>query len=201
VKAVRDDAIIATGRTDYPNQVNNVLCFPYIFRGALDVGATTVNDAMEDCLRAFHRPHGACAEQTESTAYAANLSLRPRLHDPQGARPAPDHGNRPAVAKAAGIGCRHPPDRRSGRLPPEAVEYVYASAFIMKPVFAQAKRAQPKRIAYCRRRGRACAARRADRGGRRPGRPILIGRAGGDRPRASRSLRAAAEPRGWTTTS
>jgi malate dehydrogenase (oxaloacetate-decarboxylating)(NADP+) len=47
VKAVRNDAIIATGRSDYPNQVNNVLCFPFIFRGALDVGATTINDAMK----------------------------------------------------------------------------------------------------------------------------------------------------------
>ena len=54
VAAVRDDAIIATGRCDYPNQVNNVLCFPYIFRGALDVGATTVNDEMKiACVRAL----------------------------------------------------------------------------------------------------------------------------------------------------
>src|SRR3982074_2954063 len=54
VAAVRDDAIMATGRSDYPNQVNNVLCFPYIFRGALDVGATTVNDEMKiACVRAL----------------------------------------------------------------------------------------------------------------------------------------------------
>jgi malate dehydrogenase (oxaloacetate-decarboxylating)(NADP+) len=59
VKAVRDDAIMATGRTDYPNQVNNVLCFPYIFRGALDCGATTVTDADGDRRRARHRRAGA----------------------------------------------------------------------------------------------------------------------------------------------
>ena len=62
VAAVRDDAIMATGRSDYPNQVNNVLCFPYIFRGALDVGATTVNDEMKiACVRAHRRarPQGA----------------------------------------------------------------------------------------------------------------------------------------------
>jgi malate dehydrogenase (oxaloacetate-decarboxylating)(NADP+) len=67
VKAVRDDAIIATGRTDYPNQVNNVLCFPYIFRGALDCGATTVTDAME--IAAVHAiAELAQAEQSEVVA-------------------------------------------------------------------------------------------------------------------------------------
>jgi malate dehydrogenase (oxaloacetate-decarboxylating)(NADP+) len=79
VKAVRDDAIIATGRTDYPNQVNNVLCFPYIFRGALDCGATTVTDAME--IAAVHAiAELAQAEQSEvvAAAYAgATLSFGP----------------------------------------------------------------------------------------------------------------------------
>jgi malate dehydrogenase (oxaloacetate-decarboxylating)(NADP+) len=59
VKAVRDDAIIATGRSDYPNQVNNVLCFPFIFRGALDAGASTITRTDEACRRARHRRTGA----------------------------------------------------------------------------------------------------------------------------------------------
>ena len=68
-KAVRPDAIIATGRSDYPNQVNNVLCFPFIFRGALDVGATTINEAMKlACVRAI--ADLARAEQSDVVAQA-----------------------------------------------------------------------------------------------------------------------------------
>ena len=96
VKAVRDDAIIATGRTDYPNQVNNVLCFPYIFRGALDCGATTITDEMEiAAVRAIAEL--AQAEQSEVVAAAyggATLSLRPRVPDPQAVRSAPDDEDR-----------------------------------------------------------------------------------------------------------
>ncbi len=67
-RAARPDAIIATGRTDYPNQVNNVLCFPFIFRGALDVGATTINEAMKL----------ACVEALAALAQAAALGCRRR---------------------------------------------------------------------------------------------------------------------------
>jgi len=77
VKAVRDDAIMATGRTDYPNQVNNVLCFPYIFRGALDCGATTITDAME-VAAVYAIAELAQAEQSEvvAAAYAPSPSTR-----------------------------------------------------------------------------------------------------------------------------
>jgi malate dehydrogenase (oxaloacetate-decarboxylating)(NADP+) len=90
VKAVRDDAVIATGRSDYPNQVNNVLCFPFIFRGALDVGATTINEAMK--LAAVHAiAELAHAEQSDLVAAAYGSGqvsfgpeyLIPRPFDPR----------------------------------------------------------------------------------------------------------------------
>ena len=97
VKSVRDDAIMATGRTDYPNQVNNVLCFPYIFRGALDCGATTITDEME--IAAVHAiAELAQAEQSEvvAAAYAgATLSFGPGVPDPQALRPAADDERSP----------------------------------------------------------------------------------------------------------
>ena len=104
VKAVRDDAIIATGRTDYPNQVNNVLCFPYIFRGALDCGATTVTDEME--IAAVH----AIAElaQAEQKARwwrrptpAQKLSFGPEYLIPKPFDPRLMMKIAPAVAQAA----------------------------------------------------------------------------------------------------
>ena len=104
VKAVRDDAIMATGRTDYPNQVNNVLCFPYIFRGALDAGASTITDEME--IAAVHAiAELAQAEQSEvvAAAYAGReTGLRPRVPDPQALRPAPDDEDR--AGRGAGCG-------------------------------------------------------------------------------------------------
>ena len=125
MKAVRDDAIIATGRTDYPNQVNNVLCFPYIFRGALDCGATTITDAME--IAAVHAiAELAQAEQSEvvAAAYAgANLSLRPRVPDPQALRPAADDEDRAGGGAGGGrVGRGAAADRRHRRLPREAAE-------------------------------------------------------------------------------
>jgi malate dehydrogenase (oxaloacetate-decarboxylating)(NADP+) len=83
-KAVRPDAIIATGRSDYPNQVNNVLCFPYIFRGALDVGATTINEAMKlACVRAIAELARAEQPPTWSRAYGGGpAELRPGIPDP-----------------------------------------------------------------------------------------------------------------------
>ena len=91
-KAVRPDAIIATGRSDYPNQVNNVLCFPFIFRGALDVGATTITEEMKlACVRAIAEL--AHAEQSDivAQAYAGeDAVVRPRVPDPEAVRSAAD---------------------------------------------------------------------------------------------------------------
>ncbi len=96
VKAVRGDAIIATGRSDYPNQVNNVLCFPFIFRGALDVGATTINEAMK--LAAVHAIADlANAEQSDIVAQAyggESLSFRRGIFDSAAIRSASDHTHR-----------------------------------------------------------------------------------------------------------
>jgi malate dehydrogenase (oxaloacetate-decarboxylating)(NADP+) len=151
VKAVRSDAIIATGRSDYPNQVNNVLCFPYIFRGALDSGATTVTDAME--IAAVHAiAELAQAEQSEvvAAAYAgANLSFGPEYLIPKPF----DHRLMmkiaPAVARAAqesGVATRPLGDIDAYR--ERLQNFVYASGTTMKPIFQLAKRATHKRVAY-----------------------------------------------------
>jgi malate dehydrogenase (oxaloacetate-decarboxylating)(NADP+) len=151
VKAVRDDAIIATGRTDYPNQVNNVLCFPYIFRGALDCGATTVTDEME--IAAVHAiAELAQAEQSEvvAAAYAGvTLSFGPEYLIPKPFDPRLMMKIAPAVAKAAadgGVALRPIKDYDAYREKLHA--FVYASGQTMKPIFALAKRAATKRVAY-----------------------------------------------------
>jgi malate dehydrogenase (oxaloacetate-decarboxylating)(NADP+) len=151
VKAVRDDAIIATGRTDYPNQVNNVLCFPYIFRGALDSGATTVTDAMEiAAVRAIAEL--AQAEQSEvvAAAYAgANLSFGPEYLIPKPFDPRLMMKIAPAVAQAAaesGVALRPVQDLDAYR--EKLQHFVYASGTTMKPIFALAKRAVARRVAY-----------------------------------------------------
>ena len=92
-KAVRPDAIIATGRSDYPNQVNNVLCFPFIFRGALDVGATTINEEMKLAAVQRHRrarAGRAVRRRGRGLRRRSNLQLRPRVPDPEALRSAPD---------------------------------------------------------------------------------------------------------------
>ena len=103
VKAVRDDAVMATGRTDYPNQVNNVLCFPYIFRGALDAGASTITDEME--IAAVHAiAELAQAEQSEvvAVAYAGEkLAFGPEYLIPKPFDPRLMIKIAPAVAQAA----------------------------------------------------------------------------------------------------
>ncbi len=148
---VRPDAIIATGRSDYPNQVNNALCFPYIFRGALDVGATTVNEAMKiACVHAI--ANLAHAEQSEATInYGSDASasfgreyLIPKPLDPRLILEIA-----PAVAKAAmesGVATRPIQDFSAYRQ--KLSEFIYNSAFIMKPLFTRAKN-EPKRIVYC----------------------------------------------------
>ena len=123
VKQVRDDAIMATGRTDYPNQVNNVLCFPYIFRGALDCGATTITDEME--IAAVHAiAELAQAEQSDVVAAAyvgEKLAFGPEYLIPKPFDPRLMIKIAPAVAQAApapGQRERHrPTHRRSGVLP------------------------------------------------------------------------------------
>lgn len=151
VKAVRDDVVMATGRTDYPNQVNNVLCFPYIFRGALDSGATTITVEME--IAAVHAiAELAQAEQSEvvAAAYAgANLSFGPEYLIPKPFDPRLMIKIAPAVARAAaecGVATRPITDFDAYRDKLQA--FVYASGTMMKPIFTLAKRAQHKRVAY-----------------------------------------------------
>ena len=152
VKAVRDDAIMATGRSDYPNQVNNVLCFPYIFRGALDAGASTITVEME--IAAVHAIADlAQAEQSEvvAVAYAGEqLAFGPEYLIPKPFDPRLMMKIAPAVAKAAadsGVALRPVIDLDAYR--ERLQSFVYASGTAMKPIFAAAKVAQKKRVAYC----------------------------------------------------
>ncbi|MEY4507659.1 MAG: NADP-dependent malic enzyme [Pseudomonadota bacterium] len=151
VKAVRDDAIMATGRTDYPNQVNNVLCFPYIFRGALDSGATTITLEME--IAAVHAiAELAQAEQSEvvAAAYAGQtLAFGPEYLIPKPFDPRLMMKIAPAVAQAAadsGVALRPIADMDAYR--EKLQSFVIASGSMMKPVYAAAKRASAKRVAY-----------------------------------------------------
>jgi len=151
VHAVRDDAIMATGRTDYPNQVNNVLCFPYIFRGALDAGASTITLEME--IAAVHAiANLAQAEQSEvvAAAYAGEqLAFGPDYLIPKPFDPRLMMKIAPAVAQAAadsGVALRPITDMDAYR--ERLQSFVYASGTTMKPIFAAAKKAMKKRVAY-----------------------------------------------------
>ncbi|MBS0468724.1 MAG: NADP-dependent malic enzyme [Proteobacteria bacterium] len=151
VKAVRDDAIIATGRTDYPNQVNNVLCFPYIFRGALDCGATTITTQME--IASVHAiAELAQAEQSEVVAKAyvgEPLAFGPEYLIPKPFDPRLMMKIAPAVAQAAadsGVALRPIADMDAYR--DHLQTFVYASGTTMKPIFTAAKLAAKKRVAY-----------------------------------------------------
>jgi malate dehydrogenase (oxaloacetate-decarboxylating)(NADP+) len=151
VKAVRDDAIIATGRSDYHNQVNNVLCFPYIFRGALDAGASTINDEME-IAAVYAIAELAQAEQSEvvAAAYAGEtLAFGPEYLIPKPFDPRLMMKIAPAVAKAAmdsGVSTRPIQDMEA--YIEKLQGFVYASGSIMKPIYAAAKRASKKRVCY-----------------------------------------------------
>lgn len=151
VKAVRDDAIIATGRTDYPNQVNNVLCFPYIFRGALDCGATTITDEME-IAAVYAIADLAQAEQSEvvAAAYAGEqLAFGPEYLIPKPFDPRLMMKIAPAVAKAAAdSGVAQRPIADMGAYSDHLQTFVYASGTTMKPIFTAAKAAAKKRVAY-----------------------------------------------------
>jgi malate dehydrogenase (oxaloacetate-decarboxylating)(NADP+) len=153
VKAVRDDAVIATGRSDYPNQVNNVLCFPYIFRGALDSGATTITREME--IAAVHAiAELAQAEQSDivATAYGiSNLSFGPEYVIPKPFDPRLMMKIAPAVAKAAedsGVAARPIKDMQAYIA--SLQQFVYRSGTFMKPIFQIAKKAPAgkKRIVF-----------------------------------------------------
>ncbi len=149
-KAARPDAILATGRSDYPNQVNNALCFPYIFRGALDVGASTINEAMK--LAAVHAiAQLAEAEQSAevSSVYGEeNLSFGPEYLIPKPFDPRLIMRIAPAVAQAAmdsGVAARPITDMQA--YSEQLSGFVYHSNMMMKPVFDAAKKS-PKRLVY-----------------------------------------------------
>ena len=151
VKKVRPDAVIATGRSDYPNQVNNVLCFPFIFRGALDVGATQINEPMK-LAAVLAIADLAMAEQSEvvTAAYGEpNLKFGAEYLIPKPFDPRLITAIAPAVAKAAmesGVATRAIEDFESYRASLE--QFVYHSGSIMRPVFATAKKIAQKRIVY-----------------------------------------------------
>ena len=151
VLKVRSDAIMATGRTDYPNQVNNVLCFPYIFRGALDAGASTITSEME--IAAVHAiAELAQAEQSEvvAAAYAGEtLAFGPEYLIPKPFDPRLMMKIAPAVVQAAiasGVAQRPITDMDAYREKLQSL--VYASGSAMKPIFAAAKRGSKKRICF-----------------------------------------------------
>ncbi len=150
-KAIRPDAVIATGRSDFPNQVNNVLCFPFIFRGALDVGATTVNEAMKlaavraiaDLAMAEQSDIVAAAYGSDDVKFGADY-LIPKPFDPRLIV-----NIAPAVAKAAmdsGVATRPILDFEAYH--EKLLQFVYHSGLLMKPIFVAAKKL-PRRIVFC----------------------------------------------------
>jgi malate dehydrogenase (oxaloacetate-decarboxylating)(NADP+) len=150
VRAVRPDAVIATGRSDYPNQVNNVLCFPFIFRGALDVGATAINEAMKvACVHAI----ADLAMEESSDIVAQAYGEAPPAFGPDNLIPKPFDPRlitriAPAVAEAAmrsGVATRPIADMEAYRQ--HLSQFVFRSGQIMQPVFRGA-RANPRRVVF-----------------------------------------------------
>lgn len=149
VSKVRPDAIMATGRSDYPNQVNNVLCFPFIFRGALDVGATKINQEMKlACIHALAKLAFEPVSESTSSITPEDLTFGPQYIIPKPF----DHRlilELPvAVAKAAmesGVATR--PLKNLEAYRQHLSEFVYPSSFLMRPIFIKAKKA-PKRLVY-----------------------------------------------------
>jgi malate dehydrogenase (oxaloacetate-decarboxylating)(NADP+) len=177
-KAARPDAVVATGRSDFPNQVNNVLCFPFIFRGALDVGATQINTAMKlACVRAIASLALAEASDVVAAAYGeAELSFGPDYILPKPFDPRLLVHLPPAVAEAAmesGVATRPIADLAAYR--EEMTRLVFRTGHVMRAIFARAK-GEPKRVVYA--DGEAAAVLQAvqtvvDEGFARP---IVIGR-------------------------
>ena len=151
-KSARPDAVIATGRSDFPNQVNNVLCFPFIFRGALDVGATAINEPMKlAAVRAI--ADLAMAEQSEivTAAYGGEQILKfgPEYLIPKPFDPRLIVKIAPAVAKAAmdsGVATRPIADFDAYNI--QLLQFVYHSGLIMKPIFNAAKEGPRRRIVF-----------------------------------------------------
>ena len=178
VRAVRADAIVATGRSDYPNQVNNVLCFPFIFRGALDVGATTINEAMKmAAIKAIASLAQAEVSDIVANAYGGEVpSFGPDYLIPRPFDPRLILAIAPAVAKAAaesGVATRPITDDAAYR--DRLNRYVFRSGLLMRPLFERARR-DPKRICYA--EGEEERVLRAAQTvvDERLARPILIGR-------------------------
>jgi len=149
-KRARPDAIVATGRSDYPNQVNNVLCFPFIFRGALDVGATEINEAMKlACVTALADLAMAETSELVSKAYGG----QPAPFGPENLIPKPFDPRliskiAPAVAKAAmesGVATR--PIEDFDAYHQKLTAFVFRSGLVMKPIFDAARRI-PARLVY-----------------------------------------------------
>ncbi len=148
--AARPDAIISTGRSDYPNQVNNVLCFPFIFRGALDVGATTINDEMKKaCVRAIADLATMESSDVVRAAYGGKpLSFGPEYLIPKPFDPRLITRIAPEVARAAmdsGVATRPIDDFAAYRR--RLSNYVFQSGLLMKPIFERASQ-NPRRVAY-----------------------------------------------------
>src|SRR5258707_374403 len=154
VRAVRDDAVIATGRSDYPNQVNNVLCFPFIFRGALDVGATTITRQME--VAAVHAIAELARQEQSDVVAAAYGGIQDLAFGPEYLIPKPFDPRlivkiAPAVAKAAmesGVATR--PIADLDAYGQRLLQFVYHSGTLMQPIFAAARTlpAERSRIVY-----------------------------------------------------
>jgi malate dehydrogenase (oxaloacetate-decarboxylating)(NADP+) len=150
VKSVRSDAIIATGRSDYPNQVNNVLCFPFMFRGALDVEASTINEEMKvACVKAIANLAMAESSEVVANAYRGEeLMFGPEYLIPKPFDPRLIIEIAPAIAKAAmdsGVASR--PIEDFDTYIEELNRFVFRSGLLMKPIFQRAKR-HPKRLVY-----------------------------------------------------
>src|SRR5690606_9130337 len=149
-KAARPDCIIATGRSDYPNQVNNVLCFPFIFRGAMDVGATCITEEMKmECVKAIAARAEAEQNDEVARAYAGqDLNFGPDYIIPKPFDPRLIVQLAPAVAQAAmdsGVATR--PIADMGAYRRKLMSFVYHSGQLMLPLFEQARK-DPKRVIY-----------------------------------------------------
>ncbi len=149
-RAAKADAIIATGRSDYPNQVNNVLCFPFIFRGALDVGATTINEEMKiACVKALADLAMAPPSDVVAAAYGdTELTFGPEYLIPKPFDPRLIIELAPAVAQAAmdsGVATRPIEDMAAYRQ--RLSQFVFRSGLVMRPIFQRA-RSDPKRVVY-----------------------------------------------------
>jgi malate dehydrogenase (oxaloacetate-decarboxylating)(NADP+) len=149
VRSVRSDAVIATGRSDYPNQVNNVLCFPFIFRGALDVGATTVTRTME--IAAVHAIAGLARQEQSDVVAAAYGGTHELAFGPEYIIPKPFDPRllvkiAPAVARAAvasGVAARPIDDWDAYEQ--RLLQFVYHSGTLMQPIFAVARKVASER--------------------------------------------------------